>query len=250
MKIFAHRGYRGLFPENTMIAYMEAEKTGCEAIELDCHLTKDGEVVIIHDETLTRTTDMDGVIGYMTLEQVRQANAASLYEGRYRAQRVPTFEEYCQWVASTQLFTNVEIKTDIVPYPGIEEKIWSIVKRYGLEERMLFSSFNHVSLLELQRIAPQARLGALVWEKAGARAFLADYCTQHGFSAWHPSVDVVTKASVDECHSVGVEVNVWTVNDFTTFTRVYEAGCDGVFTDYPEAALVWRERLVSRRCEE
>lgn len=245
MKIFAHRGYSGLFPENTMLAYREAEKTGCDAIELDCHLTKDGEVVVIHDEMLKRTTDKDGVIGYMTLRELREVNAASCYEGRYPFQPIPTFEEYCEWVVDTDMFTNVEMKTDIVPYPHLEEKIWSIVEHYGLTERMLFSSFNHVSLLNLKKIAPQAQLGVLVWEEAGARAFLAEYCKKHGFSAWHPSVSMVTKENVKECHSVGVEVNVWTVNDFTSFAPLYEMGCDGIFTDYPEAAIVWRERMNS-----
>lgn len=247
MKIFAHRGYSGLFPENTMLAYREAEKTGCEAIELDCHLTKDGEVVVVHDETLERTTDKAGIVGHMTVTQLRETNAASHYEGRYPFQPIPTFDEYCEWVVGTDMFTNVEIKTDIVPYPHLEEKIWSIVERHGLQDRMLFSSFNHLSLVKLKEITPQAQLGALVWEKAGARAFLADYCKEQGFFAWHPAVSMVTRENVEECHSVGIEVNVWTVNDFTTFARLYEAGCDGIFTDYPEAALVWRERM--KKCD-
>ena len=239
MKIFAHRGYRGQYPENTMLAYAEAEKAGADAIELDCHLSRDGEVVIIHDETLDRTTDSSGPVAYRTLAELRETNAAIATQGRHPFEPVPTFEEYCQWVAATSLETNVEIKTDIVPYPDIEAKIWDTVVRHGLESRVLFSSFNHVSLLVMRDIAPEARLGALAWEEAGARAFLGDYCTRHGFAAWHPAVALATAEAVAECHEAGIEVNVWTVNDYTTFRRLHEIGVDGVFTDYPEAVRAW-----------
>lgn len=245
MQIFAHRGYSGVYPENTMLAFREAHATGCGAIELDCHLTADGEIVIIHDELLDRTTNMSGPVGLHTLEQLQTANAAINAEGDHPFQAIPTFEEYCEWVSGTELLTNVEIKTDFVPYPNIEEKIWETVSRHHLEDRVLFSCFNHLSLRVMHDLAPEAPLGALVWEQGGARAFLADYCTRHGFTAWHPSASLVTPDIVAECHAAGIEINVWTIDDVETFERMYEMGVDGIITDYPEAALQWLARLES-----
>ncbi len=245
MKIFAHRGYSGIYPENTMLAYRKAHKAGADAIELDCHLTRDGHIVLIHDELLERTTDASGPVAHRTLDELRKTNAASHHEGRHPAAPIPTFEEYCEWAAANGVDTNVEIKTDLVPYPDIERKIWDTIARHGLQDKVLLSSFNHVSLLLMREIAPRAKLGALVWEEAGARAYLADYCTRHGFAAWHPSAAMVTPELVAECHEAGVEVNAWTVDDFTTFRRLFAAGVDGIFTDYPEAAIRWRTRLES-----
>ena len=96
IKVYAHRGYSGRFPENTMLAFQEAAKTGCDGIELDVQLTKDGQLVVIHDETIDRTTDGSGYVRDYTLEELRRFNAAAKWDGRFGFQPIPTFEEYCQ----------------------------------------------------------------------------------------------------------------------------------------------------------
>ena len=110
MKVYAHRGYSGKYPENTMLAFKEAEKTGCYGIELDVQLTKDGEVVIIHDERVDRTTDGTGWVRDFTLKELKKLNAAAAWNGKYGFEPIPTMEEYCQWVKDTNLVTNIEIK--------------------------------------------------------------------------------------------------------------------------------------------
>ena len=111
MRVFAHRGYSGRYPENTMTAFREAMKAGTDGIELDVQLSKDGQLVIIHDETLDRTTTGKGYVKDYTLSELKQLDAS----GRFlTGERIPAFEEYCEWVKDTSLVTNVELKTSIV----------------------------------------------------------------------------------------------------------------------------------------
>ena len=149
MRVFAHRGYSGKYPENTMLAFREAEKTGADGIELDVQLTKDGEIVIIHDETLERTTTGTGWVKDHTLAELKALDASIIKGTAYSPERIPTLEEYCRWVKDTKLVTNIELKTSIVYYPEIEEKTAEMVKAFGLEDRMIFSSFNHLSIVRM-----------------------------------------------------------------------------------------------------
>ena len=130
MNVFAHRGYSGAYPENTMLAFEKALECGCYGIELDVQLTKDGEVVVIHDETVDRTTDKTGRVWDYTLAELRTCNAGAGTAFEDQNLTIPTFEEYCSWVASTPLVTNIELKTSIIYYPEIEEKTWEIIKRH------------------------------------------------------------------------------------------------------------------------
>ena len=155
MKVIAHRGYSGKYPENTMLAFEKAAEAGCDEIELDVHVTKDGQVVVCHDEVLGHAVDGEGVVKDHTWEELRRMNAAKLYPQLTEFERIPLFEEYCAWAAGQNITTNVELKTGGYYYEEIEEKTAEIVKRYGLQERVMFSSFNHVSLLRIKQLLPE-----------------------------------------------------------------------------------------------
>ena len=135
MRVFAHRGYSGKYPENTMLAFREAEKVGADGIELDVQLTKDGQIVIIHDETLNRTTNGKGYVKDYTLAELKALDASVIKGTEFSPQRIPTLEEYCDWVKGTGLVTNVELKSSIVYYPELEEKTAEMIKAFGLEDR-------------------------------------------------------------------------------------------------------------------
>ena len=122
MKVYAHRGYSGKYPENTMLAFRKAAETGCDGIELDVQLTKDGKIVVIHDETVDRTTTGTGRVKDYTYEELIKLDAAKLFGGKYGFCPIPSFEEYCQWAAGQDLVTNIEIKTGVYYYEGLEEK--------------------------------------------------------------------------------------------------------------------------------
>lgn len=231
MQIMAHRGCSGHYPENTMLAFQKAVEAGCDGIELDVHETADGALVIIHDETLDRTTDGTGpVIGY-TLEQLQRFHASKDATGP--VQRIPTLEEYCAWAAEQPIYSNIEIKTDHTYYPNIERKIWETVVRYRLQERVMFSSFNHISLLRMRLLAPDSIvMGALVGA-GGIRGLPGDYCAAAGLRAYHPAWKILNRENIRNCLDRGIEINAWTVNDPAVALKLRDWGCHGVITNYP-----------------
>lgn len=156
MKVMAHRGYSGAYPENTMLSFREAVKVGCDAIEMDVHETRDGRLVVIHDERLDRTTDGSGRICDHSFAELQQVNAAARYKGKYAPEHIPSFDEYCEWASGESVGHNIEIKTDKIYYHDIERKIWATIERYGLEKKVMFSSFNHISLRKILEISGNA----------------------------------------------------------------------------------------------
>lgn len=238
MKVFAHRGYSGAYPENTMLAFQKAVEAGCDGIELDVHETKDGKLVIIHDELVNRTTDGTGRVCDYTFEELRRLNAAKLFP-QFGAEKIPSFEEYCEWAAALDIVTNIEIKTDNVYYPDIEDKIWETVCRYGLSDRVIFSSFNHMSVTRIKQLAPDVDAGALVEKENFVRVFPGSYCRKFGFDCYHPALSMLTDENVKDCRDHGIKINVWTVNDMAGMETVYRYQCDGMITNYPGVAKAW-----------
>ena len=237
MKVYAHRGYSGRYPENTMLAFQKAAETGCDGIELDVQMTKDGVVVIIHDEAVDRTTDGSGLVKDFTYEELSKFNAANVWGGKYGFQPIPTFEEYCKWVSTTELPTNVELKSSIFYYEELEKKTMEIVSKYGLTDRVFYSSFNHMSLVQVKKLDPDRICGALLGHAGIGNA--GYYCRQCGFEAYHPGIKGLTEEAVKNCKENGIQVNVWTINDMGALEQLYEWGCDGIFTNYPSVCRSW-----------
>ncbi len=241
MKIFAHRGYSGRYPENTMLAFKKAYEAGAHGIELDVQLTKDGTVVVIHDERIDRTTDGVGFVRDYTYEELSQFNAARLHRETSAFEKIPSFEEYCQWVKDTPLITNVELKTGVYYYERIEEKTLELVKKYHLEDRIIFSSFNHLSVIKMKELAPEIPCGALVEREGIGNAGF--YCSRFGFEYYHPDIHELTQEAVMECKNHGVSLNVWTVNDLDGMDKCFRWGCEGMITNFPEMPVQWLKHL-------
>ncbi len=239
MRIFAHRGYSGKYPENTMLSFRKAlEEGGTDSIELDVQLSKDGKMVIIHDETLDRTTNGHGFVKDHTLKELKELDASVIKPG-FEPERIPDFEEYCEFARENKVFTNVELKTGVVYYEGIEEQLADYIKQFKLEEQVIFSSFNHLSALKMKKFFPDIRVGALVENDDLWNA--GYYCKEFGFDLYHPDSDLFTKENFDNCKKYGIGVNVWTVNDLETFERLCEWGVDGIFTNFPRFPRKWTE---------
>lgn len=153
--IFAHRGVKGTHPENTMIAFQEAERIGAHGIELDVHLSKDGELVVIHDETVDRTTNDVGLVSEKTVKELQALDAGSHKDPSFHEAKIPTLREVFIWLSTTKLQLNIELKTDVIHYPNIEEKVVALVREYHLSNQIVFSSFNHDSVSLLAEIAPE-----------------------------------------------------------------------------------------------
>ncbi|NCB02327.1 MAG: glycerophosphodiester phosphodiesterase [Spirochaetia bacterium] len=234
MKIYAHRGYSGLYPENTMLAFRKAHLEDIDGIELDVQLTKDGTVVIIHDEKVDRTTNKTGLVCDYHIEELKTLNAAALYPHIIDFEPIPTFEEYCQWVKTTNLITNIEIKSGVIYYIDLEKKVVDIIKKYELEEQVIISSFNHLSLVDSKNISPNLPLAALVGHTMLKNA--GYYCQKFGFSYFHPSYASLSKEIIEECHEHKVAINVWTVNTIEEISHCLTLSIDGIITNFPKEA--------------
>lgn len=162
MKIWAHRGCSQRYPENTLLAFEKAMAVpGITGIELDIQLTKDGEIVVIHDERVDRTTEGIGCVKDFTLKELKRFH---IYAGENETQRIPTMEETLD-VIGTRLKAgmklNIELKNSIYPYDGMEEKLVELVHRRGIEKSVVYSSFYAKSLERLKKLGPDAELGIL-----------------------------------------------------------------------------------------
>lgn len=232
MTIFAHRGYCGLYPENTMLAFTKAYEAKSDGIELDVQLTKDGEVVIIHDEKVDRTTNNTGLVCEYSLKELQTLNAALHFSHITPFAPIPTFEEYCSWVKTTPLITNIELKTGIIYYPGLEQKVVDILTKHKLEEKVIISSFNPLSLIETQRLDPTLPLALLVEAQGLKNA--GSLCKHFGFTYFHPSIKEITKEGIDECRAHDIDVNIWSANTKEDLNHCMNIGASGIFTNYPK----------------
>lgn len=230
-KNFAHRGFSGKYPENTMLAFIKAVETGAEGIELDVQLTKDGEVVIIHDETIDRTTDGKGEVVSYTYEELCKFDASYIYKGQFGFNKIPTLKEYFEFIKDTDIITNIELKTGINEYPEIEEKVWSLIKEYNLAEKVIISSFNHYSVLRMKHIAPHLKYGLL------SETWIVDagkYVHNLAVDCYHPHFKILTKENIKEIKMYGIEINTWTVNTEKDIRDMIEKGIDIIIGNFPD----------------
>jgi len=240
--IFAHRGAAGTHPENTMVAFREAERVGADGIELDVQLTKDGEIVVIHDETVDRTTDGSGWVHDMTYRDLRKLNAAAKWGGRYGHCPIPHLEEVLAWLEPTKLFINIELKNNRIPYEMLEQKTIALVRRYGLEKRTIFSSFNHNSMRFCRMVAPEIETALLYMEPLYDPWTYVKVMKTDGL---HPYYRTVTATFVANAQRRGLAVRPFTINKPEAMKTMFAYGVDAIFTDHPRRAKEWKEKRLN-----
>ncbi len=184
MKIWAHRGCSQMYPENTLLAFEKAAAIeGLEGIELDIQLTKDGELVVIHDERVDRTTEGTGVVRDFTLAEIKRLH---IYADVNPSQEIPTMRETLDLLEPAMrkgLSLNIELKNSVYPYEGMEEKIVEMIGRYGLQKNIVYSSFNALSLEKIRDMDSQAEIGILDTKVSDCLYKLKGGC---GAQALHP----------------------------------------------------------------
>ena len=229
-EVWAHRGASAHAPENTLEAFALAIEQGADGIELDVHLSGDGEVVVIHDETVQRTSDGSGRVGQLPLAALKALNFHKPKPRYAPVCRIPTLQETLQLLAPTALTLNIELKTDAQPYPGLEEKCVELVDRARMRERVWFSSFNHQSLVRIKAIDASLRCGALYGH---APHDPIAYARKLGIEALHPHHGTLRggEAFVAACHAEGLRIHAWTVNTARTARAMARDGVDAVITD-------------------
>lgn len=232
--IYAHRGASGYAPENTMDAFELAISQGAQGIELDVHVCQSGEIVVIHDETVDRVSDGCGMVGQMSLAQLKALNVSKPIAG-HSVTRIPTLEEVYELVRGTSILVNVELKTGYVDYPDLAEKCVLLAEKMGVRDQVMYSSFNHRSLLEIKQMDSSLPCG-LLYELVMIEPW--KYAVSYGMDALHPHMSEVRYTDLlPMAHAAGLLVNPWTVNTEEEIRFCVQAGCDRIITNYPDRAL-------------
>jgi glycerophosphoryl diester phosphodiesterase len=238
-EVIAHRGYSAKFPENTMKAFIEAENANADGIELDVQLSKDGEVVVIHDEKLNRTTSGRGYVKDFTLEELKKLDAGILFPELTEKQTIPTLKEVLAWLNTNSLTCNIELKNGVFRYEGMEEKVIQLVREYHLSERIVLSSFNHYSIVYCYRHAPEIEIAPLLSEGLYMPWVYAASIQAKGY---HPHYLAAPNEVITPSLESRIAVRPYTVNKEEEMERLFEIGCSAFITDYPTKAIELRKR--------
>ncbi len=264
----AHRGARSLAPENTLAAARKALEIGADWWELDVAMTKDGELVVLHDDTLERTSNVAAIfpgrqqtpVYEFTLAELRQldfgswfiekdpfkqiaAGAVSQAElGKYKGEPIPTLREALVFTRDNRWKVNVEIK-DAAGFAAdatIVQKTVALVDELGMSAQVLISSFNHGYIQQVKNFNPAIATAALV---QAADPDPAALLRKLGAQAYNPSVKAITASAIRPLREQGFKVYIWTVNDEPTFKTLISAGASGIFTDFPQLLKTVLERM-------
>jgi len=238
----AHRGASTCHPENTLEAFSAAIEQGADGIELDVHLSKDGQIVVAHDAQLERVSNGTGYINDHTLAELKSLDIGWFpLEGD--VYRMPTLSEVFSLVKPSGLFVNVELKTTERLYPDLPAKLLALAGEYSMGERVIYSSFNHYSLKHIKTLDPKARIG-LLYELGIVDPWV--YANYVGADAIHPHYFVIAALpeTVEKCHEHGVQVNVWTVDEPDAVKLMLKCAVDGIITNKPDTALACRNGSI------
>ena len=239
IKIVAHRGFSARYPENSMLAFERALALGADGAEFDVQLSKDGVPVVFHDENLIRITGKDALVKDLTLKELKEFDISYRFKGECPAQRIPTLEEYFSLVEDRSFISNIELKTAIFEYPGMEQKVVDMVRAYGLSDRVILSSFNHYTLLRCKSIAPELPCGIL-YECRIAEP--QDYCRRLGMDFLHPDYRFLNDEELAKYEAAGVKTSPWTVNEEQDIRYLLgQANIFSLISNHPDLVLAIRD---------
>ena len=233
--VFAHRGSSLHAPENTLAAFELAIQHGADAIELDVKLTKDKSIVVMHDQTLNRTTGKNGKVGGITLAELRTLEAGSHFNESFRGEPIPTLQDVFAQIG-TRTYYNVELTNYASPLDPLPELVAGLVKEHNLKEYVLFSSFNPIALIRARRRLPDASVGLLALAGSKGRLPRSPIGYLFGYQALHVETSDAVQSLVNRIHGNNRWINVYTVNKEADMRRLYQMGVDGIFTDDPPLA--------------
>jgi glycerophosphoryl diester phosphodiesterase len=231
----AHRGATGYAPENTIAAFDKGVEMKADYIEIDVQRSKDGELVIIHDNTVDRTTDGTGYVKDLTFEQLRSLDAGSFKGEQFKGEKIPTFDEILdRYHGKTGIL--IELKSPEL-YPGIEEQVAQKLIERNLDkpqnEKIIIQSFNFESMKITNSLLPKVPIGVLTSNRAHTtEQALAEFATYADY--FNPSYGIVTEELVNQVHAQGMKIQSWTVRSHEAAEFLLEMNVDGIITDYPD----------------
>ncbi len=240
--VIGHRGAAAVCPENTVCSLRTARDVGAEMIEFDVQQSADGELVVFHDETLKRLCGDDRAVASLTA-----AELTSVVVGQWHGQplTIPLLADVFTTLGKSLLY-NVELKTDTVPYPGIEAQLAAVVSAYGLADQVLVSSFNHETLRRVSHCDPHLSLGMLLDTKqaqhCGSPEGIIARAREFTCVAVHPEFSILRQWPElgEQCHAAGLRVFPWTVDNESDWRFLVDVvGVDGIITNDPGRLDGW-----------
>ena len=236
-QIWAHRGSSKMFIENSIPAFQQAIDAGAEGVELDVQRTKDGQLVVFHDEKLKRLTGRDNYLGELIWSELQKLTLGSTDE------KIPSLEEVLLLFKDTDLTVNIELKNNIFFYSGMEVEIYDLVQTLGLGNQVLYSSFNHVSMKKMVEIAGASKCAILTSDILVGPWM---YVQNTGAKAFRPMINhLQQKHLVQKCREHGLKVHVWTVDEDSYIYASLLLDVDAIITNEPEKALKLRQQFIS-----
>jgi len=235
-QIFAHRGARRAAPENTLPAFAAALEMGADGIELDVHLTADGQLVVIHDFNVEKTTDGRGEVERMTADEMARLDAGSHFSPAFAGTRIPHLEEVLDLLRD-RCRINIEIKSNDLYARDASERVAGLVRARNLYDQVIVSSFNPITLIKVRRLDPAIALGVLYDREMPS--FLREVWAGPPIlpQAQHPHHALIDAAYMQWAQTIGAQVNTWTVNEPAEARRLADLGVNTVITDVPDVLL-------------
>lgn len=234
--IIAHRGASAYYPENTMTAFQAAADMNAEMIELDIMLSKDGVPVVFHDALLDNHTNGKGEISAYTLAELKQLDAGSWFDPSFAGERIPTLEEVLEFAAGT-IALNIEIKTEAVTDDlkgGVAEKCLALVRKYGMEEHVLFSSFDYRAVQHLKELDSNIPVALLYERKQAGKRTPSQLMTDYNADAFNCSFRQLSKKRLADIKAHNIPVFVYTVDKVSRMRKLLSRGVTGIFTNKPD----------------
>jgi len=231
--IFAHRGASAHAPENTIAAFELAIQQSADVIELDTKLSADGHVVVIHDQSVDRTTNGSGRLSKLSLARLRELDAGSHFSDTFHSEKIPTLEEVLEIFAG-RIFLNIELTNYRSPFDALPEKVAQLIDCCDLEKQILVSSFHPIPLRRFHHLLPSIPIGFLA--KPGAAGAISRSWIGNAlipYQAIHPHKSDVSPALVTKTHHSGKRVHPFTVNSADEMGRLLSLNVDGIITDDP-----------------
>lgn len=239
-KIFAHRGASRLAPENTMAAFEIADVLESEGMETDVHLTKDDIPVLIHDEKVNRTTNGVGYIKDYPFNELRQLDAGSWFSKAFRDTPILSLEEFLKWSKSKSFSINLELKNNKIDYKNLEFIVYEMIVHFGLQERIILSTFNSESIKRMRHMNSELGVAFLTSKR---NRNLVKNVRDLGANALHIKYRLLKSRLMQEAQHENMSVRVYTVNKKPPMFRCFKAHCSGIITDVPDDGIKYREQF-------
>lgn len=240
--IVAHRGASKLAPENTMAAFNKCYQQGAHGIETDVQLTKDNIPVLLHDETLKRTTNRKGYLNDYTYQQLQEVDAGSWFGEEFTGERIISLESFLKWAKQKTLYLNLELKNNKIDYKHLEEIVYELLKYYRLLNRTTISSFNSTSIKRMKSFNSHVEIAYLTSKK---KKNLVSFATYIGANALHIKYRLLQQNVIKQCQQAKMNLRVYTVNRPVHMRKCFHYGCNSIITDYPKTGIEHYNQFIN-----